>query len=283
MSLPFRHATCNEAFKDWKFDEACRAIRRIGYTGIEIAPFTLAEDPASVPPSKRREYSDIIRSEGLEFIGFHWIMVSPPGLHVTAPDRALRERSWLHIRNLIDLSADLGPGGVLVFGSPNQRKTTGGLAPAEATANYVEGLRSVAPHAQDRGVTILVEALPANQCDVIGSLAEAATIAKQMDNPAVQTMFDSHNAVDETEPHDVLVDRYFDQIRHVHVNEMDGSHPAPGGYDFKPVFRTLRRRGYQGWISLEAFDFAYGEERLVTESLRYLEQVIAEVEQEVNA
>lgn len=60
-------------------------------------------------------------------------MVSPAGLHVTTPDHALRARSWRHIHDLIDLCADLGPNGVMIFGSPKQRTSTGGLTPTEAT------------------------------------------------------------------------------------------------------------------------------------------------------
>ena len=51
----FRHATCNEAFKDYDFREACSVIRSIGYTGIEIAPFTLADDPLDISPEQRND------------------------------------------------------------------------------------------------------------------------------------------------------------------------------------------------------------------------------------
>jgi len=275
MAQRFRHSTCNEAFEGWKFADACRAIRKAGYDGIEIAPFTLAERPAMVTADQRREYRDIMASEGLAFVGLHWLMVSPKGLHVTTPDAALRARSWEHIRDLIDLCADLGPNGVMVFGSPKQRSTTGGATRAEATANYIEGLAGVAPHACSRGVTVLVEALPLDQADVITSLEEAVAIVNQIGSPAVRSMFDVHNAIDETDPHDVLVDRYFDYIRHVHVNELDGKHCGAGDYDYKPVLAALRRRNYGGWVSLEAFDFSYGAERLVTDSLRHLESEIA--------
>src|SRR5437867_1302008 len=147
MPYRFRQAICNEAFDKWPFAGACQAIRKAGYEGIEIAPFTLAEDPATLTAAQRRESRETIESEGLRFVGLHWLMVSPKGLHVTTPDSALRSRSWQHIRNLIDLCADLGPNGVMVFGSPNQRATTGGLTREQATRNFVDGLAAVAPHA----------------------------------------------------------------------------------------------------------------------------------------
>ena len=277
MAYSFHHSICNEVFEKWDFTESCKAIRRAGYGGIEIAPFTLAEDPAQIQAGRRRELRGIIESEGLRFAGLHWLMVAPKGLHVTTPDATLRERSWRHIRNLVDLCADLGPAGVMVFGSPAQRATTGGLSRAEATRHYADGLASVAPHALERGVTILVEALPKGQCDVVTTLDEAASIVQRINSPAIRTMFDVHNAVDETEPHAVLVDRHFDLIRHVHVNEMDGRHPGTGSYDFRPVLDVLRRRKFSGWVSLECFDFTPGADKIANDSLRYLESQIAQL------
>lgn len=273
-----RQAVCNEIYQGWDFAESCRSMKRIGYSGIEIAPFTLAEDPATISASRRKELRSMMADEGLEFVGLHWLMVAPKGLHVTTPDNALREKSWLHIRNLVDLCADLGDDGVMVFGSPFQRATTDGATREEATGRYVDGLAAVAGHAADRGVRILVEALPSSQCDVVQSLEEAVGIVRQIDSPGVRTMFDTHNAVEEQEPHAVLVERYYDYIHHVHVNEMDGKHCGKGDYDFKPVLATLLRRGYGRWVSLEAFDFSFGSEPIASESLRYLEQEIAKIE-----
>jgi sugar phosphate isomerase/epimerase len=280
MSFLFRQAICNEVFENWKFPDTCKAIKRAGYSGIEIAPFTLAEEPSSITAAQRREYRDVMAGEGLQFVGLHWLMVSPKGLHVTTPDAALREKSWRHIDHLIDLCADLGSNGVMVFGSPKQRCTTGGLTREEATEHYVGGLASVAPHAAARGVTILIEALPPGQCDVVLTLDEAASLVRRIGSPAIRTMFDTHNAVDEVEPHPVLVDRHFDLIRHVHINEMDGRHPGTGDYDFKPLFEALKVRGYQGWVSLEAFDFSFGAEKIAADSLRYIESEIRKLNHE---
>lgn len=273
MPFEFRQAICNEIYGQTEFAEACCSIRDIGYTGIEIAPFTLAPDPAAIDPARRKQYRSMIQDSGLTFVGLHWLMVSPEGLHVTTPDRALRKRSWVHIQQLIDLCADLGENGVMVFGSPRQRATDG-IGREQATRHFVDGLAGVASHAAERRVTILVEALPLNQCDVVNTLAEAVAIVREIGSPAVRTMFDTHNAVDETEPVASLIDRYFDFIRHVHVNEIDGRHPGAGDYDFKPLLQALRRHGYGHWISLEAFDFTPGPENIARSSLRFLEREI---------
>jgi sugar phosphate isomerase/epimerase len=279
--MRFRHAICNEAFEKWDFGEACRTIKRLGYEGIEIAPFTLAADPLDLNAPRRRELRDIILGEGLDFVGLHWLMVSPKTLHVTTPDEGLRHQSWQYVKHLVDLCADLAPPnrevkGVMVFGSPKQRSTTGGLSVAEATKHYVDGLAGVAPHAEARGVRILMEALPAAQTDVLLTLDEAVGYVRQIGSPAIQTMFDTHNAVDEVEPHADLIEKHFAYIRHVHVNENDGRHPGTGDYDFVSVFRKLKALHYSGWISMEAFDFSPGAEVLAEESIEYLNRLIRE-------
>jgi D-psicose/D-tagatose/L-ribulose 3-epimerase len=267
-----RHAICNEIFQGFSFAQAAKAIRKAGYAAIEIAPFTLADDPASLAPAARREFRDVLDSEGLEFAGLHWLLAAPKGLHVTTPDRALRERSWDYLRRIIDLCSDFG-GGVLVFGSPKQRSSTGGLTPAEAVRNLVEGLAKIAPYAAERGAPLLLEALSPDQADVVTTLEEAAAIVREIGHPGLQLVFDTHNAVAEVEPHEVLLDRHFDLVRHVHVNEMDGRQPGSGAYDFGPVLEVLKRRGYAGWVSLEVFDVAGDAAEIAAGSLQYLESV----------
>lgn len=279
---PFRLSVCNEVFEKTPFAEQCRCIKTAGWDGIEIAPFTLQTDATTLPAERRREVRDIIVSEGLEFVGLHWLTVGPDGLHVTTPDEAVRTSSWDFVKRLGDLCADLrvaDTGGVMVFGSPGQRKTTGGATREQATRNYIDGVASIAPHLESLGVQVLVEALPVEQCDVVQTLDEAAAIVDEIGSPAVQTMFDSHNAINEVEPHAVIVERNWSKIRHIHVNELDGSYPRPGGgYDFKPVLQVAKDRQFPGWVSMEVFDFTPGADRIVQESMAYLRDEIAQLD-----
>jgi sugar phosphate isomerase/epimerase len=275
----FKLAVCNELYEKTDFAASCRSLKKAGWQGIEIAPFTLRNDATTLPAERRKEVRNIIQSEGLEFVGLHWLTVGPTGLHVTTPDEAMRKHSWDFVRRLVDLCADLregDSGGVMVFGSPMQRKSTGGLSPQQATTHFIDGVRSITGHLEDLGVTLLVEALPSEQCDVIGSLDEAIEVVRAVNSPAVRSMFDSHNAIEETTPHSELVEKYWDFIRHIHINELDGSYVRPGGgYDFKPVLQIAKDRKFDGWVSMEVFDFTPGAEKMVNESIAYLRDEIA--------
>ena len=51
---------------------------------------------------------------------------------------------------------------------------------------------------------------------------------------------------------------------------MDGRYPRTGSYDFKSVFAALAECSYQGWVSLEVFDFRPDGVTIARESARYL-------------
>ncbi len=257
----YRFATCNELFQNMPLAEQCRLVSELGYQGFEIAPFTLGEDPAAISPTQRAEVRQTIIANGLEFVGLHWLLMAPAGLQIVTNDTAVRLHSWDYVRRLIDLCADLATAGgrhrpVVVFGSPKQRSSVPGTSPSEAVSHFKDGMADVAPHAESRGVTLLVEALSPSQTDVVTSLAEAISVVEHIGSPAVQTMFDVHNAIGETEPHTVLIERYFAHIKHIHVNEMDGREPGMGDYNFLKLLQKLAELKYDGWVSLEAFDFS---------------------------
>jgi len=261
VSPAYRFATCNELFQKMPLAEMCRVVRELGYQGFEIAPFTLGEDPGAATVLQRTQIRQAMIDEGLEFVGLHWLLMAPPGLQIVTNDATVRQHSWNYVRLLIDLCADLATPEarhrpVVVFGSPKQRSSVPGTSSVDAVKNFSQGMADVAPHAESRGVTLLVEALSPSQTDVVTSRAEAVSIVKQIGSPAVQTMFDVHNAIDETEPHATLIERYLPHIKHVHVNELDGKEPGMGDYNFLNLLRKLAELKYDGWVSLEAFDFS---------------------------
>jgi len=198
----FRLAICNETFQGYTFGQMCRSAKKNGFTGLEISPWTLAENPPSLPAAKVAALRRLMGSEGIEYVGMHSLLAHTTGIHITTPDTAVRRRSWEYFRRLIDLCGALGPDPVMVLGSSKQRNAVGGSTVRDAEQRLRDGLAEVAPQAQQRGVTVLLEPLAPHLCDVVNSLERAVEIVREINHPAVWTMFDTHGAVAEKLPHD---------------------------------------------------------------------------------
>jgi len=275
----FKYAMCNESMKELPWAEQCKIVGDAGYTGIEIASFTLVKEGVQeITPEKRKEMNQTMQDNGLECVGLHWLLAPPPaGLHFTTPDAAVRQKTVEYLDALIDFSGDLG-GPYMIFGSPKQRNTMG-ISKEEAKKYFADGLAKVADHAQKRGVKILIEHLGSSQTDVVNTLAEAMEIAQMVNHPAIQIMFDFHNTEDETEPLDVLIRRYYENIYHVHVQEMDGKHLGKGNAinEYVKSFQLLKDLKYDKWVSLEVFDFTPGGQIIAQESMKVLQKIEAKL------
>lgn len=275
----FRFSICNESMKGMTWPEQCALAAAAGFQGIEIAPFTLVKEGVQeLNKQTRKEMVKALKQNGLRCAGLHWLLVAPPvGLHCTTNDNAVRQRTWQYIEQLIDFCSDM-EAEVMVFGSPKQRSARdAGISVPEAIKRLQDGLAGVAPHAKKAGVNILLESLDHTQTDVINTLAQTLEVIKNVNHPSIQTMFDFHNTVDETEPFDVLIQKYYPFIHHVHVQEMDGKYmgTGTGSSAYAKAFQTLKDLKYKKWVSLEVFDFTPGAKTIAEQSLKTLKAMQA--------
>lgn len=272
----FDLAMCNESMKGQPWTEQCQTVGNAGFTGIEIAPFTLVKEKgvSEISADQRNEMVTVMKDNGLTCAGLHWLLAPPPtGLHFTCPDKRIRDRTVGYLNELIDFCGDLGAQ-AMIFGSPKQRNTQG-ISIDEAKKYFTEGMAAIADHAQERGVMIMIEPLDKTQTDVINITAEAMEIVEKVNKPSIQTMFDFHNTVDETEGFVEIITKNFKYIHHVHVMEMDGTYLGTGNAEteFVEAFQTLKDLGYNKWVSLEVFDFTPGGKKIADESIKVLKAI----------
>ncbi|GAK56517.1 xylose isomerase domain protein TIM barrel [Candidatus Vecturithrix granuli] len=269
-----KYAVCNELFDKLTFENACQKIAQHGFEGVEIAPFTLFDDPKTVSQEHIREIARILQATGLQFAGFHWLFLRPEGLHLTSADSGIRARSWEHLRRLIDIAGELG-GGDLVLGSPKQRNVEG-ISIEQGKTYLQEGLASLATYTEERHSTILIEALPAKYTNIINTLEEVKTLVNAVDKVGVSGMFDFHNNASEPLSWEELLAAYYDVIQHIHLNEINGSYPGTGTSDFLPAFQTLIQKGYSGWMSLEIFHMPENPEIVLSHTRQFLNTMEAQ-------
>ena len=115
-----KFAICQEMFEHISWEEQCRIIAETGYQGIEVAPFSIADDLRGVTDETLDSLRETADRHGLEIIGLHWLLAKTEGLHLTSADPAVRAATADYLKLLARTCHRLG-GRVLVFGSPHQR------------------------------------------------------------------------------------------------------------------------------------------------------------------
>src|SRR5437879_1550951 len=103
-----RYAICNETFEGWEHARVCRFVAELGYTGLELAPFTLAPRITDVTPAQRRRLRGQAEESGLTILGLHWLLARTEGLHLTAADEAVRRHTADYLVELAHCCRDLG-------------------------------------------------------------------------------------------------------------------------------------------------------------------------------
>ena len=171
---------CQELFVDWDWERQCRFAAELGYTGMELAPFTIAKDIRDVSAETRQTMREQAEAAGVQIIGLHWLLAKTEGFHLTTADKDVRQATADYLIELGNACADFG-GDLMVFGSPPQRNLQPGVTPEQAFENAAEVFRSCMPAIGERGVRICMEPLTAKETDFINTCGQAMELIRGVD------------------------------------------------------------------------------------------------------
>ncbi len=277
LEFKMKLGICNETFKEenkfWPLRKVMEYISRVGYQAIEIAPFTLAPSVEDISPAKREEIRLLSRDYGLEVIGLHWLLASPPGLSITSLDKRVRSRTAFYLRSLIDFCSDIG-GKILVFGSPKQRSIERNSSYEETRKRAREVFMSSLDKAEERGVIICLEPLARRETDFINTAEQAVSLIKEINHPSFKLHIDVKAMSDEERPIPEIIKKNKEYLFHFHANDANGLGPGFGETDFESIIKALKEIEYSGFISVEVFDTSPGQKRIAEESLAYLKKFL---------
>lgn len=271
-----KFAICNELFEGWAFERIVDCAAQVGYQGIELAPFTFGDSVTDISSEERRAIRKTAEAAGLEIVGLHWLLTKPEGLHLMHPDKEVREKTVDYLCQLVEFCADVG-GWIMTFGSPNQRSILPGMSRETAWGFAVEGLQACGEAARSRGVMICMEALPPVQTNFLNTNAEVRDLVRAVDHPNIQMMIDVKSMYVEDIPIPDNIHACRGLFHHVHANDANQRWPGSGDVDFRPIFAALQDVGYDGYVSVEVFDYAAPPKTMAEEALRYMSKCLAEV------
>lgn len=264
-----KFAICNETFVDWPLASAIEFAAECGYTGVEFAPFTLGASASQISPSQRQEVVRLVQAAGMKTVGLHWLLAKTTGFHLTSPDPAVRRSTAEYLGQLARLCRDLG-GRLMVLGSPQQRNLAEGVSEAEGMRWAADVIQSALPVLEETGVILAVEPLGPAEGNFLLTAAAGMRLIEMVGSPQCRLHLDCKAMSSEGTPIPDLLRRYRDNLLHVHANDPNRQGPGFGDLRFEPILAALDEIGYNGWVSVEVFDYSPGVEQLARRSIEYL-------------
>jgi D-psicose/D-tagatose/L-ribulose 3-epimerase len=258
------------------FPQQCEYAAKLGYDGLEIAPYTLSDAPHLLGKAQLAAARAAAADAGIAITGLHWLLLRPSGLSISTRDEKTRRKTVDVMLTLIDQCAELG-GRYLVHGSPQQRRIDSGDTRPAALARAQECFAAVAERAEKAGVLYCIEPLSSDQTPLVNTLEEAATLVRAIGSRAVSSMLDCSAAGRmETTPLPALVDKWLPQgtIAHVQVNDRNRRGPGQGEQRFAPLLAALVRHGYSGDIAVEPFDYVPDGPGAAARAIGYIKGIL---------
>lgn len=266
-----KFAICNEIFRGWKPERVFEYAAQLGYSAVEIAPFTLADSVTDISANQRRDLREAAARARIELAGIHWVLMKPEGLYMNHPDHGIREKTARYFRDLVDFCADIG-GKVMVVGSPKQRNIMPGVSREQAWEWAAQSFRDAVSEAEARGVTICFEPLGPAETNFINTAAESLELVQRVPSPNFKIILDVKAMSSESKPIPQIIRESWPHFSHFHANDPNLKGPGFGSVDFKPIATALKEVGYAGYVSVEVFNFEDGAETIATKSLQCLRE-----------
>jgi sugar phosphate isomerase/epimerase len=266
---------CNELFQGWPIEKVFDYAAQLGYDGVEIAPYTLADSVTEISSSRRKAIHRAAEKSGIEIAGLHWLLVKPEGLSINHPDEIIRIRTQEYIEALIHFCADIG-GKLLVHGSPHQRTFQESWRFDESWERAKETFRTCLVTARKRNVIYCIEPLSRKSTNFINTVTDALRMVKEIRHPNFKLIFDCRSASAEEKSINEALIRALDSraLCHIHVNDESGKGPGFGKTKFAPILKTLVKNGYKGYISVEVFEFNPDPQTIASRSIGYLKGIM---------
>jgi len=266
-----RFAICNEIYQGWRLEDILVHAAKLGYAGVELAPFTLANSVSEISATERQRIRELAARSRIAIVGLHWLLVKPEGLYLNHPDAGIRTRTAKYFVELVDCCADLG-GAIMVVGSPKQRNVMAGVSRQQAWEWTAATFRDAVKRAEDRGVTICLEPLSPAETNFINTAAEAIEFVQPFNSPAFKIILDVKAMCAEAKPIPRIIRESAPRFAHFHANDRNLKGPGFGDVDFKPIAAALREAAYDGFVSVEVFKFEEGPEVVAGRSIEHLKR-----------
>lgn len=238
--MPIKQSICYPLFMPatMPLADLTKLAAEIGYAAIELWG----------RPANFTEIMALAKAHGLAVASMSGHLSLPDGLN----KRSNHERIAAELKESIDLAATYGIPGVICFSGNRQPH----MSEIEAIEAVADGLRRIAPYAEDKGVNLNLELLnskvdhPGYQCD---HTAWGVAVCERVNSPRVKLLYDIyHMAIMEGDIIRTIRDN-IKWIGHFHTagnpgrNDLDDSQEL----NYRGICQAIAATGYDLYVGHE--------------------------------
>ncbi len=221
-----------------------RRLKELGYDGVEIP----------VLRGSVAHYQWLGRE--LDAIGLRRTSTSVvPSIDASpiSGDPAVRKAGREHLDWALDCAIALGSESVGgPFHAPIGHFT--GFGPTADELRYgAEAHNAMAERARANGIYLSLEQLNRFETYFLNTMEQARAYVDMVDHPAFRIMYDTFHANIEERSQARAIATLGGHMGVLHVSENDRGIPGRGHIDFAEVFGAVRKAGFDGWVTVEAF------------------------------
>ena len=227
-----------------KHRKILEALKATGYDGVEVPVF-------EGTPDHFAKVGRLCDEIGLERTAI--TVVPTEDKNPVGSDPAQRQAAVDYLKYCVDCTAALG---ATCIGGPLTQTLgcfsgKGPTATERARARSVH--RKVGDYAKKQGVTLAIEAVNRFETYFVNTMQDLAAYLDYVDHPAIQGMYDTFHAnLEEADPVGAIA-TIRPHMVHVHISENDRGVPGRGHVPWAATFKALKKTGYDGWLTIEAF------------------------------
>jgi D-psicose/D-tagatose/L-ribulose 3-epimerase len=175
----------------------------------------------------------------------------PSSIHLTGPHED-ENKTMEYSRKALERASQLGVE-VIVFGSAPAKNIPDGFPCNRAWNQIVKMLKTIAPIAQELGITITIEPLNKIESNLINTIYEGLQLVKSVDMDNIQLLADYYHMTVSNEAYEVILESW-QTIKHVHFAEVLGRRfPKTLKEEYLQFFGNLKNADYKDRVSIEAY------------------------------
>lgn len=244
----FRFGLCTNMVYPEKDPIALDLLPRLKEWGYDYVEFSL-RDLMGIPLEEWGSFCRKVERIGLPVEACNNFF--PPSQRITGPNvdfEALTRYTQVSLKRAKDLGAQ-----VVVFGSSGARNLPEGFPRSTGMEQIHRASEMIAEVAEKTGIVVAIEYHNRSEANVLNTMEEAVHLCREVHHPYLRVLTDYYHMAYEKEPVEAL---FLAQglLVHAHFAEVENrSFPKEPKDEYRVYFSTLKKIGYQGRVSVEAF------------------------------